>query len=138
MAAAGRLVPHGVSVEQLVTVASTGTAGSSGGAAGVASALGNAAPAGRGVETAIGAGNDVVAPDQAGQPHDAFGNQFRMLDDVGGVADHAGNEHFALGQLGLFPHPPFVLVARIGAFDHQRADIEPQNNVDDVLERHVA
>jgi cell wall-associated NlpC family hydrolase len=43
-AAAGKLVPHGASVEPLVTVVSTGTTGSAG-MAGVGSALGGAAPA---------------------------------------------------------------------------------------------
>ncbi len=74
-------------------------------------------------EAAIGAGEDVLAPDQFGEPHDAFGDQFRMFDHVGGVADDAGNEHFVFWQFCVFPHSPFVLVSRIGAFDDEGADI---------------
>ena len=68
-------------------------------------------------EAAIGAGDDVLAPDQPGEAHDALGHQLGMLDDVGGVADDAGDQHLARRQLDAFPHPPFMLVARIGALD---------------------
>ena len=76
-------------------------------------------------------------PDQPGDAHDALGDQLRMLDHVGGVADHAGHQHAALGQLHLLPHAPFVLVARIGALDQVGAGAHAQHQVDDVLERHV-
>jgi hypothetical protein len=42
-------------------------------------------------KSAVGAGDHVLAPDQTGKPRDALGDQLGMLDDVGGVADHAGN-----------------------------------------------
>ena len=87
---------------------------------------------------AIGPGDDVLAPDQSRQPHDALGHQFRVLDHVGGVADDAGNEHPARWQFGSFPHPPFVLVARIGSFDDKCADFHAEDEIDDVLERNVA
>src|SRR5215472_9500271 len=31
-------------------------------------------------------------PTILGQPDDALGNEFRVLDDIGGMADHAGDE----------------------------------------------
>jgi hypothetical protein len=46
-------------------------------------------------KAAMGAGNDVVAPDQPRQPHDTLADEFGMLDDVGGVAGHAGHQHLA-------------------------------------------
>src|SRR5262247_3288988 len=46
-------------------------------------------------EAAIGAGDDVLAADEPGEPHNPLGDQRRMLDHVGGVADDAWNEHFA-------------------------------------------
>src|SRR6516162_4945174 len=46
-------------------------------------------------EAAIGAAHDVFATDDLGQPDDALGNELRVLDDVGGMADHAGNQNLA-------------------------------------------
>ena len=40
-------------------------------------------------EAAVGAGDDVLAADELGEPHDALGHQLGMLDHVGGVADDA-------------------------------------------------
>ena len=76
-------------------------------------------------------------PTSLRQPHDALGDQLRMLDDIGGVADDAGNEHLARRQFRALPHAPFVLVARIGAFDDEGADLHAEDEIDDVLERHV-
>ena len=78
-------------------------------------------------EAAVGPGDDVLAPDQPRQPHDALRHQLGMLDHIGGVADHAGNEHLARRQLRGLPHPPFVLVARIGAFDDIGADLHAED-----------
>src|SRR5260221_13022187 len=44
-------------------------------------------------ETAIGACHHILAPEQPGEAHDALGDQLGMLDDVGGVADHARHKH---------------------------------------------
>src|SRR5580704_7701810 len=88
-------------------------------------------------ETAIGAGQQVLTPDQAGDPHNALGDQLRMLDHVGRVADHAGNKHPALRQLGVFPHTPLVLVPRVGAFNDIGADLHTKDEIDNILERHV-
>ena len=42
-------------------------------------------------KTAIGAAHDALTADDLGEPHDALSDQFWMFDDIGGVADHAGN-----------------------------------------------
>jgi hypothetical protein len=68
-------------------------------------------------KTAIGAAHDVLAADDFGQPHDALGDQLGMLDDIGGVADHAGDQNFAGRKFHGFPNAPFVGVARIGSFE---------------------
>ena len=39
-------------------------------------------------EAAIGAGDDVLAADDLGIAQDAVGDELRVLDEVGGVADH--------------------------------------------------
>ena len=63
-------------------------------------------------EAAIGAGHDIFAPDDFGVAHEAVGDRLRMFDNVRGVADDAGDEHFACGQLHFFPNAPLVFVAR--------------------------
>src|SRR5580700_8997076 len=50
-------------------------------------------------EAAIGASDDVLAADQAGEADDALGDQFGMLDNVAGVRDDAGNQDFAFRHL---------------------------------------
>src|ERR1051326_2201304 len=40
-------------------------------------------------EAAVGAAHHVFAAEHAGEPPDPLGHEFRMLDDVGRVADHA-------------------------------------------------
>ena len=62
-------------------------------------------------------GDDVLAADHAGEPLDPLGDQFGVLDQHGGVADHAGDQHLALGQLHVLPHPPLVLVAGVGRLE---------------------
>src|SRR5262249_39142910 len=89
-------------------------------------------------KTAIGAGNDVLASNNSCKPHDAPSDQFRMFHHIGGVADNPWDEYLAAAEPGIFPDLPFVLVARIGALDHVGANLHFQDEVDDVLERHVA
>ena len=60
-----------------------------------------------------------------------------MLDDIGRVADHPGNELAAGRQFHLFPDAPFMLVARIAHFDAVGAGFYLEHQVDDILERHV-
>src|SRR5258708_37746569 len=55
-------------------------------------------------EAAIGAGHDVFAADDFGVAHVTVGDRLRMFDDVRGVTNDAGNEHFAFGQLHFFPN----------------------------------
>src|SRR4051812_3644002 len=68
-------------------------------------------------KAAIRARQDAVASDELRQAHDALRHELRMLDHVGGVADHPRREHLALGQLDGLPHAPFVLMARVRTLD---------------------
>ena len=61
-----------------------------------------------------------------------------MFDHVGGMTDHTGNEQPIRRQFSRFPYPPFMLVARIGAFDDIGPDFHAQDQIDNVLKRHVA
>ena len=60
-----------------------------------------------------------------------------MLDDVGGMADDPGDQHHILRQLHVRPHLPFMLMTRIGPLDHERADLQLEDQVDDAPERNV-
>src|SRR5438874_1344102 len=64
-------------------------------------------------EPAIGRGDDPLAADQLGETQNAVGDQLGMFDDIGGVADDAGQDQLVVGQLDLLPDPPFVLVPHI-------------------------
>ena len=88
-------------------------------------------------EAAIGARDHVLAPQEFRVTHNALGHQFGMLDDIRRVADDAGDQNLPVRQFHILPDFPFVLVARIGAFDQERADIRLHQNVHDVLQRHV-
>ena len=68
----------------------------------------------------------VLAADDLGEPHQPLRHQLGMLDDVGGVADDAGDELLAGRQLRGLPHRPFVLVARVGLLDAVGADVHLQ------------
>ena len=63
----------------------------------------------------IGAGDDVLAPDHPGEVEDAVGDDLRVLDDVGGVADDPRDQDFSVGQLDVSPDFPLVLVTDIAA-----------------------
>src|SRR5262245_52049086 len=52
-----------------------------------------------GAVAAVGAGDDVLAPDQPSVASDALGYQVGMLDEVRFGFDHARDQHFSLGQL---------------------------------------
>ena len=65
-------------------------------------------------ETAIGSGKKIFTSDQPSDAHNPFGDELRMFDHIGGMTDDARNEQPACRQFGRFPHPPFVLVTRIG------------------------
>ena len=74
-------------------------------------------------------------PTSLGEAHDAVGHQLRMLQHVGGVADHAGDEDLAVRQLGVLPDLPFVLVAHVAGLDRVGLRLHLEQQVDHVLQR---
>ena len=99
-------------------------------------------PADRGVadpraETAIGAGQHVLAADQLGVAHQALGDQIGMLDEVGAVADDARDQGGAFRQFHLLEDPPLVLMARVRGLDRIAPGAHPEDQIDDVPERDV-
>ncbi len=88
-------------------------------------------------ESAVGARHQVLAAEQLAEAHQPLGHQLRVLDDVGSVADHPRHQDFPWRQLDALPDAPLVLVARVGALDEIGAGADFQDQVDDVLQRHV-
>ena len=56
-------------------------------------------------------------PTTIGEAHDPLGHQFGMLDHVGRVADDAGQDQLAVGQLDVLPDAPFVLMADVAGLE---------------------
>ena len=92
---------------------------------------------GKAGKAAIGAGYDILAPDCLRKAADALGDQLGMLDDIRGMRDDAGDDRFAFGQFHLGPHFPFMLVARVGGLERVGACIDPQHDIDQMLQLHV-
>src|SRR5215475_9783248 len=83
-------------------------------------------------EAAIGPGDDVLAADHFGVAHDAVRDHLRMLDDVGRMADHTGNEQLAVRQSHVLPDAPFMLVPGISRLDRIGTGIDAEHEIDDV------
>ena len=98
--------------------------------------MGVVEPQGGGGKAAVGSGDDVLTADEFGEAHDPFGDQFRVLHQIGRMADHARYEDFPGGQLDVLEDMVFVLVARVRRFEGIGAGVDLQHDVDDILEIH--
>ena len=83
-------------------------------------------------ESAVSPRQDILASDQLGEADQPFGDQFGMLDDVAGMRDDAGAEHFAFGQLHPLEQVVLVLVPRIGSLEADGAGIDLEHILDDL------
>jgi len=54
-------------------------------------------------QAAVGAGDDVFSADDFSERDDAIGYEFRVLDEVGRVADGAGDKDFSGGRFDVPP-----------------------------------
>src|SRR5262244_1638732 len=72
---------------------------------------------GGGRKATVVACQDVLAPDDAREALNALRDEFRVLDLIDAVRDHARNEDLPRRQLDLLPDLPFVRVARVGRLD---------------------
>src|ERR1700733_2553462 len=80
--------------------------------------LDNPFTAGEGAETAIGRGDHALAvTDDRHRLFDPVCDDFRMLDEVAGALDHAGNKDELLRQRDALERGILVRVARIGELD---------------------
>src|SRR5687768_12400966 len=83
-------------------------------------------------ETAVNAGDDVLFADDVGVLHQAIGDEPWVLDHVGVMADDAGDEDLAVREWYILPHLPLVVVARVGRLERVSADVDLQDQVQDV------
>ena len=67
-------------------------------------------------QAAVGARDDVVAADEFGERDDTIGNQLRVLDEVGGVADNARNQDLPGGEFYVAPDFELMFVADVAGF----------------------
>ena len=90
-----------------------------------------------GAEPTVGPGDNVFAAHQPGAFQKPLGHQLWRRDEGDGGGGHPRNQHLSIGQLYVFPHPPFMVVARIGSLDGITLGIYLQDQVDDVPERNI-
>src|SRR5262245_11437163 len=85
-----------------------------------------------GAESAVGSGDDILAPDQSRVATDALGDQVRVLEEVGGRVEHTGDEDLAGGELHALEHPPLVRVPRVRGLEGKSGRASREHDVDDV------
>src|SRR4029077_13324719 len=86
------------------------------------------AVAGKGAETAVGAGDHTLYTDDGGEALDALRDERGMLDIVGAGVDQARREYLVLRYLRPGPHLPLVLVACIGGLEQDRPRRAPRES----------
>ena len=92
---------------------------------------------GRRAETAIRAGDHVLASDDPRVAHEALRHQFRVLDQRDTMRHDAGQQHLALGQLDVLPDRPFMIVPRVRRLEGIGGRLDLQHQVDVVLELEI-
>src|SRR5215831_6716058 len=70
-----------------------------------------------GGEAAVASGHHPLAPDDLRVAHEALRHQLRVLDEVGGGVEHAGDDNLVVGQTHLAEHHPLVLMPAVGALE---------------------
>ena len=88
-------------------------------------------------EPAIGAGQHVLAADQAGVAHQPLGDEIGVLDEVAAMPDDARDQCRAVRKFHRLENPPFVLMARVRGLDRIASRIDAEDQIDDVPERDV-
>ena len=53
------------------------------------------------------------------------------------LSDHPGDQVLTVGKLDVFEDLPLVFVRPIGRHEHQACRLQPEKNMDDVVERDV-
>src|SRR5437870_8992962 len=88
-------------------------------------------------EAAVATGNDVLYADALSEALDALRDELRVLDDIGRMGHHAGDEDLPVRQPNLVPDGVFVLMARVRTLDEVGLRLHLEHEVDHVLELDV-
>ena len=88
-------------------------------------------------EAAVGAGEDVLAADRAGEAHDALGDQLRVLDQLVEWLTTPGRSILPSGSLTSFHSFHSCSWRDVGGLERIALRVDLQHEVDDVLERQV-
>src|SRR5436189_1110995 len=90
-------------------------------------------------ESTVSSSNNILATDHTGVAFDPLGNRLWMLHHVRGMRHDAGYQDLALWQpRDVAPHLPLVLMPWVGGLHRIRLRINPQHQIDDIGQRHVA
>src|SRR5499426_3592119 len=92
----------------------------------------------KGGEAAVAPGHHPLASDDLRVAHDALRHQLRVLDEVGGGVEYAGDDHLVVGQTHLAEHHPLVLMPAVGALEGEPLRPRLEHGADDLAERDVA
>src|SRR4030095_13978461 len=88
-------------------------------------------------QAAVGAADDVFSAGDFSERNDAIGYQFRVLDEIGSVADDAWDEDLSGGEFHVAPDFVLMFVADVTGFDQVRLGVDLENDVDDVAQRKI-
>lgn len=86
-------------------------------------------------EPAVGPAPHVFPSDQIRIAHQPLGHQVRMLDEVGAVTNHAGDQGGSFGKLRLLKDISLMFMAWIRCLDRKTAGIHLEDDVDHVTTR---
>src|SRR4051794_586172 len=64
----------------------------------------------------VGRGDHPLAAHDVGEAQDPLRHQLRVLDDIGGMADHTGQHQLVVRQADLLPQLPLMLMADVASF----------------------
>jgi hypothetical protein len=88
-------------------------------------------------QPAVGPRNHVLPSHQVSVSHQAVRQQFRVLNEVGGVGYDTRDQNLALRELHVLPHLPLVLVAHVSSLDGEGLGMDLQYHVYGILQRDI-
>src|SRR5438045_4993061 len=78
-------------------------------------------------EAAVRPRHDTVSADEVGEPDDPFGDELRMLDEVRGRVDDAGDQVLVVWKLDVPPDRPLVRLTRVCRLEEQYCRLRSQD-----------
>jgi hypothetical protein len=72
------------------------------------------------------AGDDVFLADEISERYESIGYQFRVLDEIGGVADDTRNQDLASGEFHVAPNFDFMFATDVAIVENVKAELAPK------------